>query len=79
MDAAQRRARRRDYLEAGPASAQNSRLFRSYEQAELVGGIADTRTTFEGGDGRQPDTLFDTLSDGLRWNLWYAADSTRRI
>jgi hypothetical protein len=29
--------------------------------------------------GVSPDTLFETLSDGLRWDLSYAADSTRRI
>jgi hypothetical protein len=28
-----------------------SRLFRSHEQAELVGAIADTRTAFEGRGG----------------------------
>jgi hypothetical protein len=39
----------------GDGELRKTRLFRSHEQAELVGAIADTRTTFErrgGSDGR---------------------------
>jgi len=32
-----------------------TRLFRSHEQAELVGAIADTRAMFEGKGGREND------------------------
>jgi hypothetical protein len=59
MGAPQRRARWRDHLKAVPGIAaeivftvdgelRKTRLFRSHEQAELVGAIADTRATFEG-------------------------------
>ena len=41
------RHRRRDRAEGGRGVA-HRRLFRSHEQAELVGAIADTRTMFEG-------------------------------
>jgi hypothetical protein len=73
LDAAQGRARRRYWPEGGARHRRGdrahgkrewrkTRLFRSHEQAELAGAIADTRAMFEGRVG-----VNAAERDGINW------------